>query len=133
MIRSDRNRNGGQGLDPYASGSAAQKKLIPALGCQRLFFNHNNNLWYKFDHSNEQAPSHTPIAGGVYDPPFEVRAMKIEAGQGGEFVKHDMVAQDMQWTREEYTEKILHRVTISRVWLANNHADTTCDAVTLYA
>jgi len=121
-------RQGGMDIDPYAPPGAATKKMVSAVGCQRLFWNPENSKWYKFDHQNGTA--HTAIESGVYAPPFEARGMKVEGSN--HWVQHDMPSQDMKVTRDQYAVEMVHPVELTQVWLDPEHQLTGVDAITLY-
>jgi len=129
VIHNNRQQHTSKLIDPDFTTGDSTKTLTQAKICQRYFW--DGSVWKKFDHSNPIAPSHTTVDGtGVVDPTFQVRAMKVEGS--GHWVKHDLIDQGMVYTREQYAVEVLHPCHVSRLWLDREHAQTNCDAVTLY-
>jgi hypothetical protein len=123
-------RQGGMDIDPYAPPGAATKKQVSAVGCQRVFWNGEDSKWYKYNHADVNGGNHTVIESGVFAPPFEARAFKVEGAN--HWVQYDMPAADMRTTREQYAVEMVHPVEITQVWLDPNHQLTGVDAITFY-
>ena len=101
-------------IDPDLTGSGAEKEVVQAKVCLRIFW--DGSIWRIFDHSDPNNPNHTAVDGtGVVYPAFQVRAMKIEGA--GHWVKHDLIDNGMAWTREQYAVEVLHPIHVSAVWV----------------
>lgn len=134
MIRAPMQVNTGYTHNIEVTGTGAQKQITQAVFVQRLYF--DGSTWRVFDHTSIVSPTHNVVTGGIYVPRFQVRGVKI-IGTNLQ-VAFDMPGSQMGtenpicYLVTELNNRQFYPMQVTAVYVDDDRALTTCDAVELY-